>query len=300
MNKPDVYTQVTNTIISAIEAGAGDWQMPWHRSSVFPTNIDTGKAYRGVNVLSLWVAACAKGFGTGTWGTYRQWQKNGCQVRKGEKSSLVVFYKEIEVDDPEMGNEDGNGQRGYKRLIAKASWVFNSDQVDGYEPEPIPEPETPVEHIEAAEAFVQGTGAIVKHGGGRAFYRPSDDIIQMPERERFLGSDTSTPTEAYYSTLLHELTHWTGAKKRCDREFGKRFGDQAYAMEELVAELGAAFLCADLGISVTPREDHAAYINNWLQVLKTDKRAIFTAASKAAQASDYLLKLQERVQTVAA
>jgi antirestriction protein ArdC len=140
----------------------------------------------------------------------------------------------------------------------------------------------------------------VKHGGERAFYRPADDIIQMPERERFLGTETSTPTEAYYGTLLHELTHWTGAKKRCDREFGKRFGDQAYAMEELVAELGAAFLCADLGISVTPRQDHAAYIDNWLSVLKADKKAIFTAASKAAQASDYLAGLQDRGNTEAA
>jgi antirestriction protein ArdC len=301
--KPDVYTQVTNNIIAAIEAGAGNWQMPWHRSGEGlnrPTNIDTSNAYRGVNVVSLWAAGFAKGFSTGIWGTYRQWQKNGCQVRKGEKASLVVFYKEIEIADDELENEDGNWQTDNKRLIAKASWVFNADQVDGYAPEPLPAPENPVEPIDAAEAFVQATGATVKHGGERAFYRPADDIIQMPERERFLGTETSTPTEAYYGTLLHELTHWTGAKKRCDREFGKRFGDQAYAMEELVAELGAAFLCADLGISVTPRQDHAAYIDNWLSVLKADKKAIFTAASKAAQASDYLAGLQDRGNTEAA
>ena len=119
----------------------------------------------------------------------------------------------------------------------------------------------------------------------------------MPERERFLGTDTSTPTEAYYGTLLHELTHWTGHKKRCEREFGKRFGDEAYAMEELVAELGSAFLCADIGISPQPRPDHAAYVDHWLKVLKADKKAIFTAASQASKAADFLASLREKAHT---
>lgn len=287
----DVYTQVTNTIIAAIEAGAGDWQMPWHRSGEGlnrPVNIDTNNAYRGINVVSLWAAAQGRGFSTGTWGTYRQWQNNGAQVRKGEKASLVVFYKEFDVEET---TDDGETEQG-KRLMARASWVFNADQVDGYAAPSLPEPTDPVQALDKAERFIAGTGAIVHHGGSRAFYRPSDDIIQMPERERFLGSETSSATESYYATLLHELTHWTGHDRRCDRQFGKRFGDDAYAMEELVAELGAAFLCADLGVTLTPRPDHAAYIDNWLKVLKADKKAIFTAASQAAKATDFLTGLQ--------
>ena len=141
---------------------------------------------------------------------------------------------------------------------------------------------------------MRNTRAQVRHGGTSAFFRPGDDFIQMPERERFVGSDTSTTTEAYYGTLLHELTHWTGPSRRCDRQFGKRFGDDAYAAEELVAELGAAFLCAELGITATPRPDHAAYIDHWLRIMKGDKKAIFTAASKASQAVDFLASLQER------
>jgi antirestriction protein ArdC len=288
----DVYTQVTNNIIAAIEAGAGDWQMPWHRSGEGlnrPVNIDTAKAYRGINVVSLWASAQARGFTTGTWGTYRQWQTNGCQVRKGEKSSLVVFYREFDVE--ERNDDTGETEHG-KRLMARASWVFNADQVDGYEVPALPEPKDPVATVAAADRFITATGAIIRHGGSRAFYRPADDIIQMPERERFLGTATSTATESYYATLLHELTHWTGDARRCDRQFGKRFGDDAYAVEELVAELGAAFLCADLGVTLTPRPDHAAYVANWLAVLKADKKAIFTAASAAAKATYFLAGLQ--------
>lgn len=288
----DVYTEVTNTIIAAIEAGAGTWQMPWHRIGEGlnrPVNIDTKNAYRGVNVLNLWASAQSRGFSTGTWGTYRQWQNQGCQVRKGEKSSLVVFYKELDVH---TGNTDTGETEPARRLMARASRVFNADQVDGFDPAPLQVPNDPATVLDAVERFVAGTAAVVRHGGSRAFYRPSDDIIQMPERERFVGSETSTATESYYATLLHELTHWTGIERRCDRQFGKRFGDNAYAVEELVAELGAAFLCADLGVTLTLRRDHAAYIDNWLKVLKADKKAIFTAASQAAKATDFLAGLQ--------
>jgi antirestriction protein ArdC len=288
----DVYTQVTDTIIAAIEAGAGQWDMPWHRHGVThtrPMNALTGKRYRGVNVLALWAAAEARGFTTGLWGTYRQWQEKGAQVRKGEKSSLVVFFKELAVD--ETNPETGETERG-RRLIAKASYVFNATQVDGFAlPEP-QAPANPAEVLTQVEAYVAATNARVAFGGEGAFYRPLTDTIHMPDRTRFVGSGTSSATECLYSTLLHELTHWTGIKTRCDREFGKRFGDDAYAMEELVAELGAAFLCADLGIANTPRPDHAAYISHWLTVLKADKKAIFTAASKASQAVDYLDGLQ--------
>ena len=146
--------------------------------------------------------------------------------------------------------------------------------------------------ITPASVIVVATGATIHHGGGRAFYRPSTDSIQLPPREAFIGTPTSTPAESYYSTLCHELCHWTSHESRCNRQLGKRFGDQAYAVEELVAELGAAFLCADLRITDAPRTDHAQYLASWLAVMKADKKAIFTAASKASEAAAFLAALQ--------
>jgi antirestriction protein ArdC len=289
MQRHDVYEAITDRVIAAIEEGAGQWQMPWHRSGVSrPLNAHTKKAYRGVNVLALWVAADAEGYGTGFWASYKQWQELKAQVRKGERASLIVFWKELEreVEDEETGERERK-----KTLFARASWVFNADQVDGWTP-PSPPERNLVEVLDHAEAFTAATRADIRHGGDRAYYRRTDDYVQMPDRERFTGSATSTPTEAYYATLLHQLTHWTGGESRLDRELSSRFGTEAYAVEELVAELGAAFLCADLSITNTPRPDHAAYIANWLEVLKRDKRAIFTAARKAAQAFDYLASLQ--------
>jgi antirestriction protein ArdC len=153
-------------------------------------------------------------------------------------------------------------------------------------------PITVIPPIEQAEAFVAATGASILHGGGRAYYRPSTDSIHLPPREAFIGTPTSTPAESYFATLCHELCHWTSRENRCNRQLGKRFGDQAYAMEELVAELGAAFLCADLGVTGEPRADHAQYLASWLAVLKADKKAIFTAASKASEAAAFLAALQ--------
>lgn len=299
-DRHDVHQQVTDTIIAAIEAGAGTWQMPWHRTGEGlnrPINIDTSKAYRGANILNLWVSGEIKGYSSGVWGTYRQWQNRDCQVRKGEKGSLVVFYKQLEYED----RDDETGMISTEtRLMARASTVFNAQQVDGYEPEPLPLPENPVTPIEQAEACVTAARAVIRHGGDRAFYNTAQDFIKMPERERFLGTETSSPTEAYYGTLLHELIHFSGASNRLNREFGARFGDQAYAMEELVAELGAAFLCADLGIAPAPRPDHAAYLDGWLKTLKADKKAIFTAASQASKAAEFLMGLQAQALAEAA
>jgi antirestriction protein ArdC len=201
---------------------------------------------------------------------------------------MVVFWKSVGVervsDDGETETED--------RLIAKAYFVFNAAQVDGFDeskitkPEPAPEDLTEDQRIASADAFFAATGSTVRHGGNRAFYTPGGDFIQMPQFGKFVGA------ESYYSVLAHEHTHWTGAKSRLDRDLRGRFGAEAYAAEELIAELGAAYLCATLGLANEPREDHAAYIARWLKVLKGDKRAIFTAASKAQAAADYLQSLQ--------
>ena len=165
--------------------------------------------------------------------------------------------------------------------------MFNAEQVDGWELH-LPEQVSLVERIHTVETAVAQIGAEIREGGSVACYVPSEDYIRMPATAKFIGTPTSTPTEAYYSTLLHELTHWTGAPHRLDRAFGKRFGDDAYAMEELVAELGAAFLCADFSVSNEPRPDHAAYLSGWLSILDADKRAIFGAARLASEAATYL------------
>lgn len=291
----DVYQQVTDQIIAAMEAGAGTWEMPWHRNGTAngrPVNVLTGNAYRGINILALWASAEARSFSTSTWGTYRQWQEKGAQVRKGEKSSLVVFYKQYDAEQSATGDADDSSCG--KRMFARASWVFNADQVDGWTPPAKPVVANPVELIDRAERLVAHTAAVIRHGGERAYYMPSTDHVQMPDKSSFTGTATSTATESYYAVLFHELTHWTGSAKRLERTFGKRFGDDAYAMEELVAELGAAFLCSALGITPQARPDHAAYIDHWLRVMKGDKRAIFTAASKASQAADYLTAFEAR------
>lgn len=286
----DIHQHITNQIVAAIERGAGEFRLPWHRSAgniMRPVNIASKKSYRGINVLALWAAAEEKAYTSGVWGTYRQWSEAGAQIRKGEKSAYVVFYKEFTV-----AADDGGSEETDTRFFARATPVFAAEQVDGWTPPAIDAPATTITPIEQAETFVTATGAVINHGGSRAFYRPSTDSIQLPPRKTFIGSTTSSPAEAYYSTLLHELSHWTGHETRCNRQLGKRFGDDAYAMEELVAELGAAFLSADLRITDQPRADHAQYLAHWLKVLKSDNKAIFTAASKASEAAAYLATLQ--------
>jgi len=278
----DIHQHITDRLIAVIESGVGQWQMPWHRGSGSkrPVNIASGNPYNGVNILALWIEAQVNGYGSHLWGTFRQWADRGANVRKGQKASYVVFYKQVEVAS------DGDPKNEYKsRVFARATPVFNADQVEGL-PEVVPS--AAVEQLQDAERFIARTGANIVHGGHRACFIPKLDEIHMPPRELFTGSATSSATEAYYSTLLHELTHWTGPAHRCDRDLSGRFGTEAYAMEELVAELGAAFLCAELGIAVEPRTDHAQYLAHWLKVLKADKRAIFTAASKAGEAVSFL------------
>jgi antirestriction protein ArdC len=276
-----IYDTITNQIIATLERATGDYTLPWHRSSApltRPVNAVTRKAYRGVNVLALWTSAEAQDFGHGLWATYRQWQSLGAQVRKGEKASPIVFYKVL--DKPEASEDEARENGG--RIFAH---VFNIAQVEGYALPEVPDAEA-FDPVPDVEAFIAATGAAIRIRGDSAHYTPSIDTITMPDRERFFATTTASLAQNWYAILLHELVHWTGADHRLARTFGKRFGDEAYAMEELVAELGAAFLCGDLGLSVTVRPDHACYLASWLKVLKGDNRAIFTAASAAAKASE--------------
>jgi antirestriction protein ArdC len=293
--KGDVYARVTAQIVTAIENGVGNWRMPWHTSGRFafsPINVVSKKPYRGINTVCLWAAAQAKGYELGEWGTYQQWQERGAQVRKGERATLVVFWK-FANDSAESDSDDTPKANGSHLLFTRGYSVFNAAQVDGYTPKADAE-RSMLERIAQADAFFSAIGADVRHGGNQAFYAPISDHIQMPPFQAFRES------AGFYSVLAHEHTHWTASASRCNRELGKRFGDAAYAAEELIAELGAAFTCANLGLSTEPRPDHAQYIQSWLKVLKADSRAIFTAASKAQQAADWLLTRAGRIAEVAA
>jgi antirestriction protein ArdC len=291
-DKASVYETITAKIIASIEADPGKWQMPWHRSSSgplhMPKNALTGKHYRGINTVALWVSAEASGHSRPLWATYRQWAEKGAQVRKGEKASPVIFYKEFETaPNPDDADDDG------KRRVARASSVFNVDQVDGG-PAAAEVPDLgPVVRNQRFDEFVAATGAKITHGGAQAFYMPATDAIRMPDESRFFSTATSTRDDGYAATVAHELGHWTGAKHRLNRDLTGRFGNDAYAAEELVGELTSAFICAALGITCEPRADHAQYIAHWLKLLKSDNRAIFAAAAKASQAAEYLQGLAQ-------
>lgn len=271
----DLHQTITDRIISALEtAKASDWKCPWHRTGGgLPQNAKTGKPYRGINVLSLWCADQSAGYGDSRWATYKQWSELGAQVRKGERSSIVVFYKDYEAT-----SEDGEAER---RMVAKASFAFNAAQVDGA-PAAEAIPSGGFEPHAQAEQVIRDTGARIDHGGATACYIPSADRIQMPDRNRFASA------EGYYGTAFHELGHWTGAKHRLDRDLSGRFKSQSYAAEELVAELTAAFVAAGLGMASEPHTQSASYIASWISLLKDDKKALFTAAAAASKAADFL------------
>lgn len=281
----DTYQRITDTIVEQLEAGTKPWIRPWRgnvRCSLIPRRA-TGEAYRGINVLMLWVSGQMSGYEENTWMTYRQAQDLGAQVRKGEKGTLVVKYGTF---TPKEREDDEDRSIPY----LKGYTVFNVEQIENLPDQffsPAEElPAVPVPHIETVETFVKNTGASVYYGGTKACYRPNCDDILMPDRDRF-------DSEVHlYSTLLHEIGHWTGAKHRLDRDLSGRFGSASYAADELVAELTASFLCADLGVAHDPRDNTAAYLASWLTVLKNDKRAIITAAAKAQSAADYLHDLQ--------
>lgn len=270
-----VYQQVTDRIISELEKGAAPWIKPWSTFAVEgeDSNIISKKPYQGINRVILGMS----GFSSSKWASFKQWQQLGGNVKKGEKGTMIVFYSPIvkETINPQNGQTE---QNAYHCL--KSYFVFNLDQVEGIEIEKPVTVEKPFIDVPALDKRVTDTGAIIQHGSNSAFYRRDTDSIHLPNKSAFKSESD------YYATLLHELVHWSGSPTRLDRTKGKRFADAAYSFEELVAELGAAFLCQDFNIEGDLR--HADYIGSWLKCLKADNKAIFNAAALAQKAADYI------------
>lgn len=295
--RPDIYARITDQIVAALEQGVKPWTQPWNAAhAAGPVSRPlrhNGQAYAGINVLTLWSSAMERHYAAPIWMTFKQAIELGGHVRKGEKGSPVVYAdKMVKTELDEQGNDE-------ERVIPflKAYTVFNVEQIDDLpahfyaRAEHAPNPD---ERDQNAEAFFAETRADIRHGGNSAYYVPSQDFIQMPPFDSFRDA------QSYYATLAHESTHWTRHKSRLDRDLGRKsFGDEGYAREELVAELGAAFICADIGLKLEDRDDHAAYIISWLKVLRNDKRAIFSAAAHAQRAADYLHGLQVKAQEAA-
>lgn len=283
--KLSVEARVTATILEALEKGVRPWQQPW-AGSTGPLRI-TGEAYRGINVLLLTISSAAGEFRSPTWMTYLQAEKLGGQVRRGQRGTYIVKYGQSPVADDQNEGASAETETRYRGWLRGYS-VFNVDQIDGlpeefYAPSAIDSDcPTPIWDDEI-ERTLAATGADISWTGESAYYAPAHDHIRMPDRERFLDAETA------YSTLCHELVHWTGAKHRLARDFSRK--TEAYAREELVAELGAAFLGGRLGFRPDHIQDHAAYLDHWIRVLRSDSRAIIAAASKAQEASDYILDL---------
>lgn len=279
----DIYQSVTDKLIASIEAGAVPWVKPWRTiktaggtGSALPMNGATGRSYSGINTVILWAAAMERGFASNDWYTFNQARDLGAGVRKGAKAEHVTFWKKLTIMD-----DDGKGGKEEKKIpMVKTYCVFNREEIEGL-PGVTPIPDAPDgAHLAIVNALKLGGGLV--HGGDSACYMPAMDRISMPRPDAF------TSTDGYVATLMHEATHATGAKTRLDRDLSGRFGSDRYAMEELVAELGSAFLCARLGVDGDLR--HAAYLDNWLKVLKADKKAIFAASAQARTAAEYLTR----------
>ena len=292
-NRVDVYTRVTNRIVEALEKGVRPWLRPWHcehlAGRITRPLRHNGQKYSGINILTLWMSAEMQGFVSPFWMTFQQAKELGGCVKKGEHGSPVVYASTFKKTETAENGDEVEAEIPF----LKEYTVFCADQVEGL-PEhfyaTVTKPMEGMERIERAETFFANTKADIRTGGDRAFYAMEPDYIRMPPFETFRDA------EAHAATLAHELTHWTRHPNRLDRDFGrKKWGDAGYAMEELVAEMGSAFLCADLQITPEVREDHASYIDSWLSVLKDDKKAVFSAASHASKAVEHLHGLQPRL-----
>jgi antirestriction protein ArdC len=292
-NRCDIYTRITDKIVADLEQGVRPWFRPWsvdHAEGRITRPLRyNGIRYNGINVIMLWSTAIIKGYTCPHWLTFKQARDLGGNVRRGETGELVVYADRIKRTEI-----DARGEECEREIpFLKGYTVFNAEQCEGLPAQYMAKPEmptlTPMQRLEEVDRFFAATGADIRHGGTRAYYAEGSDFVQMPPFETFRDA------ESYAATLAHELTHWTKHDRRLARDMGRvKWGDEGYAREELVAELGSAFLCADLGITPETREDHAAYIAPWLKVLKDDKRFIFSAASHAQRAADYLHGLQRR------
>lgn len=290
--RADIYTRITDKIVEDLARGVKPWMQPWHdrnmRGHITRPLRHNGQPYSGMNVLLLWSEGMLRGFTSPQWMTFKQALELGGAVRRGETGTTVVFASRFTKTEA-----DANGGEVDREIpFLKAYSVFNVEQIDGlpeqYHHRPIPLPD-PVERIEHADRFFRSTGAMIRHGGTQAYYSPVTDHIQMPPFETFRD------VVSYYATLAHEEIHWAGAAHRLDRDLSRYAKDRSErAREELIAELGSCFLCADLGIvpELEPRPDHASYLASWLKVLSDDKRAIFQAAAHAQRAAAYLHGLQ--------
>ena len=267
-----IYQQVTDKIITELESGnLPSWVKDWSGEAGTDCNVITKKTYNGINTIILGMS----GFKSQYWGTYKQWLSLGAQVSKGSKGTHIIYYSPVE-----RGSKVTEaGEVKEYSYILKSYTVFNAEQVTGWEAPAAPMPK-PFNNIFAAEVLALKSGAVINHGGDRAYYSPSQDFIAMPHKSQFNSE------AGYYATLMHELAHWSGHKSRLNRDLSGRFGNEAYAAEELIAELSAAFLCARLGIAGELR--HSSYIASWLRVLKNDNKAVFKAAALAQKAADYL------------
>lgn len=280
MSTADFKQQVTNAIIDLMENDGINWTKTWVRSGM-PRNLISGNFYSGGNVIALMIAASKKNYTSSYWLTFKQAQSIGANVKKGEKGTQLLFFKNIFLEDKETGEES-------KILMGKSFFVFNIDQVEGVPADKMPSQEflnTDFLDNEQANDLILKTGAMVCYGDFNPCYVPSLDLIRMPKNKNF-----NTEND-FYATIFHELAHWTGHTSRLDRDFSKSksWGDEAYAGEELVAELAAAFFGAQFGWVNATIQGHASYLKSWLNVLKKDPNAIFQAATKASQAFDYLM-----------
>lgn len=280
----DIHQHVTDAIVAFIEANPGEYRMPWQRSALaasMPRNAVTKAHYSGINSLICWTVSEKHQYPSTLFATFKQWQSIGAQVRSGEKGTPIVFYKSYEVE-PSSEDDDGS------RLAIRYSHVFNAAQVDGFEV-PVLAPMEPLRRHETMMRILANSGIDVRYGGDAAYYVQTADYVQLPDECRFRQSDAAERMFQFESTAAHELVHASGHPSRLGRDLSGRFSSFSYACEELVAELGAAYICAELGISAEPRKDHAQYLAHWLAVMKADKKAIFTAAAKASEAARYLL-----------
>lgn len=284
----NIKETITQQFIELLKAGAPAVRKLWQtaRDVGFPYNYQTKRPYRGWNVLALWAEAMDKGYTSPAWLTFKQARELGGCVRKGEHGTLGIYFEMRPAKDAE-GNPKMSAE-GKPAMVpfARAFYLFNVAQIDGlpadaYGTATATRPA--FADIEAAEAIMARSGASIIYGGARAFYRPATDDVHMPERTDFVSP------ASFYAVAFHELTHWTGGATRLNRTKGKKFGDEAYAFEELVAEIGAAFVCAEVGILPETMPDHASYVASWIKVLQSDNGALLAAASEAGRAADFLI-----------